>query len=118
MALLAALTVTSVFLVIPGTIWTMAVAVGLFGLPLAPWLAVNDELAMVSVGQRDSAELYGWLTTVGQIGGAVGSAAAGPLAQHYHGGPAFLLVAAALSVALVVAVTRSRTLGHRPSLTN
>lgn len=110
LALLAMLTGTSVILVLPGTIWTMALAVGVFGLPLAPWLAVSDELVMVTAGQRRGAEVYGWLTTLGQVGGAIGSTVAGPLGQRFHGGPAFVIVSAALCVSLVFALARRRTI--------
>lgn len=110
LVLLAMLTATSVFLLLPNTTSTMAIAAGVFGLPLAPWLAVADELVMVSVGPRRSAEMYGWLTTLGQAGGAIGSAVAGPLAQHYHGGLAFAIVAVALGIGLAFALGRWRTL--------
>ncbi|HJP72746.1 MAG TPA: MFS transporter [Pseudonocardiaceae bacterium] len=110
LTLLAMLTGTSVFLLLPNTIWTMALAVGIFGLPLAPWLAAADELVVVSVGQRRSAEMYGWLTTLGQVGGAIGSAVAGPIGQRWHGGVAFVIVSVALGIGLAFASGRRRTL--------
>ncbi|AQZ65456.1 ABC transporter, permease protein [[Actinomadura] parvosata subsp. kistnae] len=107
--LLGTLAATSLPLALPGTVPAMAVAIALFGVALAPWLATGDHLTAMAAGPR-AAELYGWLTTVGQIGSAVGAALAGPLGDRYGGGPAFLLPAAALLAALAVALVRRRTL--------
>jgi MFS family permease len=107
--LLGTLAATSLPLALPATVATMAVAITLFGIALAPWLATSDQLAAVIAGPRSS-ELYGWLTTLGQIGSAIGAALAGPLGDRYGGGPAFLLVTAALAAGLAVALTRRRTL--------
>ncbi|TYB66019.1 MFS transporter [Nonomuraea sp. PA05] len=107
--LLGVLAVTSLPLALPGTVAAMAVAIVLFGVALAPWLATSDHLAAVIAGRR-SGELYGWLTTAGQIGSATGAALAGPLGYRYGGGPAFLLVTAALGAALTIAFTRRHTL--------
>jgi MFS family permease len=46
-----------------------------------------------SAGDR-SGEVYGWLTTAGQVGSAIRATVAGPLADHHGGGPAFLVVTA------------------------
>ncbi|MGW4589410.1 MFS transporter [Amycolatopsis thermoflava] len=108
-ALLGALALTSLPLALPGSVAVMAVAIAVFGLALAPWLAVHDQL-VAAVGEDRSGELYGWLTTLGQIGSAAGSALAGPVGDRYGGGPAFLLVSGALAIALAVAATRRRTL--------
>ncbi|HEY1570309.1 MAG TPA: MFS transporter [Pseudonocardiaceae bacterium] len=109
LALLAVLAVTSLALVLPRTVALMAPALVLFGLALAPWLAVGDRLTSM-VGRHRSAELYGWLTTVGQIGNAIGSVLAGPVADRDGGGPAFLLVSAALGLGLAAALSRRHTL--------
>jgi MFS family permease len=113
---LGALTATSLPLALPTTVAAMAVVVTLFGLALAPWLATSDQLVPASVGDHRSAELYGWLTTAGQVGGAAGAALAGPLADRYGGGPAFLVVTAALATGLAVALSRHHTLptGEKP----
>lgn len=108
--LLVALAVTSVPLALPTTVAAMAVVIAVFGVALAPWLTVNDELVVLSVGEQRTGELYGWLTTTGQIGSAAGSALAGPLADRHGGGPAFLLVTAALGVGLLLVLLRRRTL--------
>jgi MFS family permease len=110
LALLGVLTVTSFALVLPADTVPMMVAIAVFGLALAPWGSVGDELVVATVGSDDSAELFGWLTTVGQVGGAVGSALAGPLGDHYGGGMAFLLVTAALGSGLTLAYARRHTL--------
>ncbi|RKT54577.1 MFS transporter [Saccharothrix australiensis] len=107
--LLGTLAATSLLLVPPTTVGGMAVSVSVFGVALAPWLAVNDQLVAASAVER-TAELYGWLTTAGQLGSAVGSAVAGPLADRYGGGPAFLLVTAALGTGFAIALRRRRTL--------
>ncbi|MBP2336414.1 MFS family permease [Saccharothrix coeruleofusca] len=113
LALLAVLTLTSLPLALPSGVTPMAVAIGGFGLALSPWLATGDQVVAAAVGEQRSAEVYGWLTTVGQLGGALGSALAGPLGDRHGGGPAFLLVTAALAVALVFALTRRQTLPTR-----
>jgi MFS family permease len=107
--LLAIMAATSLPLTLPTTVGAMAVAITVFGSALAPWLATNDQLAG-HVGRQRSAELYGWLTTIGQIGSAAGSTLAGPLGDRYGGGPAFLLVTTALATALAIALCRKRTL--------
>lgn len=111
--LLAVLTLTSLPLALPAGVAPMAVAIGGFGLALAPWLATGDQVVAAAVGEQRSAEVYGWLTTVGQLGGALGSALAGPLGDRHGGGPAFLLVSTALAVGLVFALARRRTLPAR-----
>ncbi|MEV4017454.1 MFS transporter [Nonomuraea angiospora] len=107
--LLGMLAATSLPLALPATIATMAVAITLFGVALAPWLATNDHLAARVAGRR-SGTLFGWLTTAGQIGSATGATLAGPLADRYGGGPAFLLVTIALGTGLVIALHRKETL--------
>jgi predicted MFS family arabinose efflux permease len=101
--LLAALAATSVALTVPQTVGQMMAAVALFGLPLAAWLAVSDELVAAAVAPADHGQAFGWVATVGQIGLGAGAAAAGVLTEP--GRPAsFLLVTAALAAALLVAV--------------
>ncbi|MFF4616998.1 MFS transporter [Nonomuraea jabiensis] len=107
--LLGTLAATSLPLAMPTTIAAMAVAITLFGVALSPWLATNDHLAAQAAGRRSST-LFGWLTTAGQIGSATGATLAGPLGDRYGGGPAFLLVTAALGTGLAVALHRRDTL--------
>ena len=108
--LLGTLTATLLPLALPTSVAAMAVVITVFGLALAPWLAFSDQLVAASVDEQRSAELYGWLTTAGQLGGSGGSAFVGPLADHYGGGPTFLLVTAALGIGLVFALARRHTL--------
>ncbi|WP_431927213.1 MFS transporter [Nonomuraea jabiensis] len=107
--LLGTLAATSLPLAMPTTIAAMAVAITLFGVALSPWLATNDHLAAQVAGGRSSA-LFGWLTTAGQIGSATGATLAGPLGDRYGGGPAFLVVTAALGIGLAIALHRRETL--------
>jgi predicted MFS family arabinose efflux permease len=110
LALLGALTVTALPLVLPRTVPVMAVAVALFGLPLAPWLAVADELMSRAAPAPHTAEAFGWMQTAGQLGIAVGSVTSGPVAAHAGTAVAFALVGVALAAALGVAVGRRGTL--------
>jgi MFS family permease len=81
--LLGTLAATSLLLALPTTVGAMGVAVTVFGVALAPWLAINDQLVAESAAER-TAELSGWLTTAGQIGSAAGSILAGPLGDRYR----------------------------------
>jgi predicted MFS family arabinose efflux permease len=110
LALLAGLAVTAAALPLPGTVPQMAVAVALFGLPLAPWLAVTDELMARAVPPPHTAEAYGWLQTAGQLGIALGAAAGGQLSDHSGTAAGFLLVPGALAAALAFAASRRHTL--------
>jgi MFS family permease len=115
LALLGGLAVASLPLALPATPAQMAVVITVFGLGLAPWLAVADELVAHAAPRARVAEAYGWLVTIGQVGCAAGSGLAGPLADRHGGGPAFLLVSAALFAGLGIAVLGRRALppGHR-----
>jgi predicted MFS family arabinose efflux permease len=110
LALLGALAVTAAALPLPGTVAQMAVAVALFGLPLASWLAVTDELVARAVPPPHTAEAYGWMQTGGQLGIALGASAAGQVGERAGTTWAFLLVPAALGAALTVAALRRDTL--------
>jgi predicted MFS family arabinose efflux permease len=110
LALLAALALTAAVLPLPGTVPQMAVAVALFGLPLASWLAVTDELMARAVPPPHTAEAYGWLQTAGQLGIALGAAAGGQLSDRAGTAVGFLLVPGALAAALAFAASRRHTL--------
>jgi MFS family permease len=112
--LLATLAATSALLVLPRTVPQMAVALAGFGLALSPWLAVSDELVTRVAPAGLAAEAFGWLMAAGQAGLAVGSIAAGHLADHVTAPAGFLLVVAALAAALALALRRRRTLEERP----
>ena len=113
-ALLAVLFATSLPLVLPTDPAQMAVAAAVFGLGLAPWLAVSDELVGHAAPAGRAGEAYGWLATAGQLGGATGAALAGQLADRHGGGPAFLLVSAAIGAGLAVALLGRRALPADP----
>ncbi|MGA4731575.1 MFS transporter [Micromonospora taraxaci] len=109
-ALIGTLATTSLALLLPRTVPQMAVALAVFGLALAPFLAVTDEILARSTAAAQLAETYGWLQTVGQLGIAVGSSASGAVNDHFGNTPALLVVCGALALALAVAVTRRHTL--------
>ncbi|MGS2616672.1 MFS transporter [Micromonospora sp. LZ34] len=114
LALLATLAVTSVALPWPRTVPQMAVALAVFGLALAPWLAVTDGLMARAAPAPHTAEAYGWLQTVGQLGTAIGAASSGAVSDRVGTTPAFLIVSGALAVAVAVAVSRRRSLTAPP----
>ncbi|MGH3584789.1 MAG: hypothetical protein ACRDQ0_00540, partial [Pseudonocardia sp.] len=87
----------------------MIVAIAAFGLALAPWLAVSDELVARTAPRGRAGEAYGWLATAGQVGSAAGAALAAVLADRHGGGAAFLLVSAALLAGLGIAAAGRRT---------
>jgi MFS family permease len=109
LTLLGLLGATSLPLALTASVWQFALALAVFGLALAPWLAVSDGLLAAAAPPPRTAEAYGWLVTAGQAGTALGSTIAGPLADHRPGGPSFLFVTAALLVALGIALLRRRT---------
>lgn len=110
LALLAVLAVTSMGLPLPRTVPQMAVAVALFGLALAPWLATVDELMAHAAPAPHTAEGYGWMQTVGQLGVAAGAATSGWVSDEYGTTAAFLIVSTALTLSWLVALRRRRTL--------
>ncbi|MEU8154081.1 MFS transporter [Micromonospora sp. NPDC048986] len=101
---------TSVALLLPRTVPQMAVALAAFGLALAPFLAVTDEILARSTPAVRLPETYGWLQTAGQLGIAAGSATSGVVNDHLGNTWAFLVVVGALALALIVALSRRRTL--------
>ncbi|MGK5740482.1 MFS transporter [Micromonospora sp. URMC 103] len=108
--LLGVLTVTSLALPLPRTVVQMAVALAVFGLALAPWLAVTDEILALATPAPRLAEAYGWLLTAGQLGVSLGSATSGAVNDRFGNAAAFLVVGGALTLALATAVVRRRTL--------
>ncbi|MET8525171.1 MFS transporter [Micromonospora sp. NPDC005172] len=110
LTLVGTLAVTSLALALPRTVPQMAAALAVFGLALAPFLAVTDELLARSTPTPQLAEAYGWLQTAGQVGLAVGSATAGAITDHVGSTPGFLAASAALVLATAVAFTRRRSL--------
>ncbi|MER7893131.1 MFS transporter [Micromonospora sp. NPDC094482] len=110
LAFLGTLTITSLALPLPRTVPQMAVALAVFGLGLAPWLAVTDEILARAIPAPRLAEAYGWLLTAGQLGIALGSATSGAVNERLGNAAAFLVVGAALVLALATALLRRRTL--------
>ncbi|MGI5521215.1 MFS transporter [Micromonospora sp. CA-259024] len=110
LALVGTLAATSLALLLPRSVPQMAVALAVFGLALAPFLAVTDEILALSTPAPRLAEAYGWLQTAGQLGIAVGSSTSGAVNDHIGNTPAFLVVSGALALAVAVAFTRRRTL--------
>jgi predicted MFS family arabinose efflux permease len=114
LTLVGVLAATSLALLLPRDVPQMAVALAIFGLALAPFLAVTDEILARSTSAPQLAEAYGWMQTAGQLGIAVGSAASGAVNDHVGNTAAFLVVSGALALALTVALTRHRTLRLPP----
>jgi predicted MFS family arabinose efflux permease len=108
--LLAGLAVTSTGLLLPHTVPQMAVAIAVFGLPLAPFLATTDELVARAAPAPGTAEAYGWLLTCGQLGVAVGSSVSGAVNDWLGTTAALLVVPVALTTGVCVALWRRRTL--------
>ncbi|MFI7657302.1 MFS transporter [Micromonospora parva] len=111
LTMLGTLAATSVALLLPRSVPQMAVALAVFGLALAPFLAVTDEILARSTPAVRLPETYGWLQTAGQLGIAAGSATSGVVNDHLGNTWAFLVVVGALALALIVALSRRRTLG-------
>jgi MFS family permease len=90
--------------------WTIAGALAIAGLMVAPALAVMFAAVSASVRFSDTAEAYGWVGTGQLLGAALGSAAAGFLidAQGSLGG--FVTAGILIAVAVLLAVLFHRAL--------
>lgn len=110
LVLLGALAGTSLGLLLPRTVPQLAVAITIFGLALAPWLAVTDELMARATPPPHTAAAFGWLQTAGQLGVAIGAGISGRIHDRYGANAAFLLVSGALLTAFGLALYRRRWL--------
>ncbi len=90
--------------------WSLAVALVVAGICLAPALAVMFSAVSASVKFSDTAEAYGWVGTGQLIGAAAGSAIAGFLVDGVGSGGAFWASAGFALLALVVAAVFRRAL--------
>ena len=90
--------------------WSLAVALVVAGICLAPALAVMFSAVSASVKFSDTAEAYGWVGTGQLIGAAAGSAIAGFLVDGVGSGGAFWASAGFALLALAVAVVFHRAL--------
>jgi MFS family permease len=90
--------------------WTIAGALAIAGLMVAPALAVMFAAVSASVRFSDTAEAYGWVGTGQLLGAALGAAAAGFLidAQGSLGG--FVTAGILIAVAVLLAVLFHRAL--------
>jgi MFS family permease len=90
--------------------WSLAVALVVAGICLAPALAVMFSAVSASVKFSDTAEAYGWVGTGQLIGAAAGSAIAGFLVDGVGSGGAFWASAGFALLALAVAAVFHRAL--------
>ena len=108
--LLGGLTATALMLPLARTAAQMILVLALFGLPLAPWLAVADELVSRAAPAPHTAAYFGWLQTAGQVGIAIGAGLGGPTITSAGTAAGFLIVPMALAGALLLAVRMRRRL--------
>jgi len=90
--------------------WSLAIALVVAGICLAPALAVMFSAVSASVKFSDTAEAYGWVGTGQLIGAAAGSAIAGFLVDGIGSGGAFWASAGFALLALVVSAVFHRAL--------
>jgi MFS family permease len=90
--------------------WSLAIALVVAGICLAPALAVMFSAVSASVKFSDTAEAYGWVGTGQLIGAAAGSAIAGFLVDGIGSGGAFWASAGFALLALAVATIFRRAL--------
>jgi MFS family permease len=90
--------------------WSLAIALVVAGICLAPALAVMFSAVSASVKFSDTAEAYGWVGTGQLIGAAAGSAIAGFLVDGVGSGGAFWASAGFAVLALAVAAVFHRAL--------
>ena len=90
--------------------WSLAIALVVAGICLAPALAVMFSAVSASVKFSDTAEAYGWVGTGQLIGAAAGSAIAGFLVDGVGSGGAFWASAGFALLALAVAAVFHRAL--------
>lgn len=84
--------------------WTVAAALVIAGLCLAPALAVMFSIVSATVKFSDTAEAYGWVGTGQLIGAAMGSAIAGFLIDAQGSDGAFWAAAAFAALAVLLPV--------------
>jgi len=90
--------------------WTIAGALAIAGLMVAPALAVMFAAVSSSVRFSDTAEAYGWVGTGQLLGAAVGSAIAGFLIDAQGSGGGFWTAASLAAAAVLLAVIFRRAL--------
>lgn len=82
--------------------WWLAAALFFSGLGMAPVLAANSAIASASVKFSDAPEAFGWLTTGGLVGAALGSAAAGWAIDEIGTSGAFVIATVLCALGAIV----------------
>ena len=90
--------------------WTIAGALAVAGLMVAPALAVMFAAVSSSVRFSDTAEAYGWVGTGQLLGAALGSAVAGFLIDAWESTGGFWTAAILAAIAVLLAVVFRRAL--------
>jgi predicted MFS family arabinose efflux permease len=93
-----------------GSLILMGVTILAAGATIAPSVAGLYAMANSAAPGGTNAEAFSWLVTASSAGTALGSAAAGALAQSAGPTGAFAVVAAAAALAVLVTLTRTRSL--------
>jgi predicted MFS family arabinose efflux permease len=108
--LLALAAVHATLILTRGNLILMGVTILAAGTTIAPSVAGLYAMADSAAPSGTRAEAFSWLVTASSTGTAVGSAAAGALAQSAGPTGAFAVVAAAGALAVLVTLTRTRSL--------
>ena len=99
-----------------GSVVAIAVVITLAGATIAPTTAAIYAMVDSAAPAGTQTEAFSWLVTAELVGAALGSAAAGPLAQTAGAASAFAVVAAAGAVTVLIALLGSHSLrGPAPS---
>jgi hypothetical protein len=90
-----------------GSVVAMGIVITLAGATIAPTVASIYTMVDGAAPAGTTTEAFSWVLTAELVGAAVGSAAAGVLAQGAGASAAFALVAVAGALTVLVAVLRS-----------
>lgn len=96
-----------------GGLYSIAAAMILTGLTLAPQLTTQNTLLDSLVPPHQVSEAFGWITTVIALGNAAGQVASGAVVEHSGHKTAFLVgVSSILGFTVVVTLGRNRLRAH------
>ena len=97
-----------------GSLVAIGIVITLAGATIAPTVSSIYAMVDAATPPGTETEAYSWLLTASLVGASLGSAAGGALAQSAGAAVSFLLVVVAGTLAVLIAILRSPSLGNPP----